>query len=67
MDKIYIGNRDSIFALKADGWFEMNQVGSHKQFTHPTKLGRVTVAHPSRDIPIGTLHSIENQSGLKLP
>jgi predicted RNA binding protein YcfA (HicA-like mRNA interferase family) len=47
--------------LRKDGWDEVNQVGSHKQFKHPTKKGRVTVPHPSRDIPIGTLRSIEKQ------
>jgi len=36
------------------------------QFKHPVKKGRVTVPHPERDIPIGTLKSIEKQSGLKL-
>jgi len=47
--------------LRKDGWDEVNQVGSHKQFKYPTKKGRVTVPHPSRDIPIGTLRSIEKQ------
>jgi predicted RNA binding protein YcfA (HicA-like mRNA interferase family) len=36
------------------------------QFKHPAKAGRVTVPHPKRDIPVGTLKSIEKQSGLKL-
>jgi len=36
------------------------------QFKHPTKMGRVTVPHPKRDVPIGTLKSVEKQSGLKL-
>ncbi|TPI53946.1 MULTISPECIES: type II toxin-antitoxin system HicA family toxin [unclassified Mesorhizobium] len=40
--------------------------GSHAQFKHTTKPGRVKVPHPKRDIPIGTLKSIEKQSGLKL-
>lgn len=61
-----MNSRDVISALKADGWFEVNHEGSHKQFKHPTKQGRVTVVHPSRDIPKGTLISIEKQSGLKL-
>jgi predicted RNA binding protein YcfA (HicA-like mRNA interferase family) len=61
-----MNSRDIIKALKADGWYEVNQVGSHKQFKHPTKSGRVTVPHPRRDVPIGTLKSIEKQSGLKL-
>ena len=29
--------------LKADGWYEVNQVGSHHQYKHPTKPGKVTV------------------------
>ena len=62
----HMNSRDVISALKADGWFEVNHAGSHKQFRHPTKPGRVTVVHPSRDIPAGTLRSIEKQSGIKL-
>lgn len=61
-----MNSRDIISALTADGWFVVAQKGSHKQFKHPTKPGRVTVPHPSRDFPVGTLKSIEKQSGLKL-
>ena len=49
-----------------DGWYEVNQAGSHKQFKHPVKKGRVTLPHPKREIPIGTLKSIEKQAGIKL-
>ena len=59
-------SRELIKRLQKDGWYEVNQVGSHKQFKHPTKKGRVTVPHPSRDIPTGTLKSIEKQAGIKL-
>jgi predicted RNA binding protein YcfA (HicA-like mRNA interferase family) len=59
-------SRDVIKLLKADGWYEVNRVGSHKQFRHPTKKGRVTVPHPNWDIPIGTLKSIGKQAGIKL-
>ncbi|MER9296682.1 type II toxin-antitoxin system HicA family toxin [Mesorhizobium sp. M0621] len=52
--------------LEADGWFEVARKGSHAQFKHRDKPGRVTVPHPRRDIPIGTLRSIEKQAGLKL-
>ena len=55
-----------IKALLADGWREVGQKGSHKQFKHPTKKGRVTIPHPVKDMPIGTLKSIESQSALKL-
>jgi len=57
---------DVIDKLLADGWFEVARKGSHAQFKHRAKPGRVTVPHPKRDIPIGTLKSIERQSGLKL-
>ena len=59
-------SRDVIRELKKDGWYEVNQVGSHKQFKHPTKKGRVTVPHPKRDIPPGTLKSIEKQGEIRL-
>ncbi len=55
-----------IVVLEADGWNRVAQKGSHVQFKHPTKPGRVTVPHPKRDLQIGTLKSIERQSGLKL-
>jgi len=60
-----VNSRDVIAALEADGWREVAQKGSHKQFRHPTKPGRVTVVHPKRDIPVGTLRSIERQAGLR--
>jgi predicted RNA binding protein YcfA (HicA-like mRNA interferase family) len=59
-------SREIIAALEADGWYEVGRKGSHVQFKHKAKPGRVTVPHPERDIPIGTLKSIEKQSGLKL-
>jgi len=58
-------SRELIGALKKDGWYEVNHVGSHEQFMHPEKNGRVTIPHPKRDIPKGTLKSIEKQSGIK--
>jgi predicted RNA binding protein YcfA (HicA-like mRNA interferase family) len=59
-------SRAIISALKADGWEQVAQRGSHVQFKHPTKPGRVTVPHPKRDVPIGTFRSIEKQADLKL-
>ena len=57
-------SREAIQLLKADGWFEVNVVGSHHQFKHPPKKGRVTVKHPDKDIPRKTLASIERRSWL---
>jgi predicted RNA binding protein YcfA (HicA-like mRNA interferase family) len=47
-------------------WSEVRIKGSHHHFKHPSKPGLVTVKHPAKDIPIGTLKSIEKQSGVKL-
>jgi predicted RNA binding protein YcfA (HicA-like mRNA interferase family) len=59
-------SQDIIKALKSDGWKQVSQKGSHVQFKHPTKTGRVTVPHPNKDVPIGTLRSIEKQATIKL-
>ena len=61
-----MSSREVIRELLKDGWFEVAHVGSHKQFKHGSKSGRVTVPHPKRDIPVGTLKSIEKQAGIKL-
>jgi predicted RNA binding protein YcfA (HicA-like mRNA interferase family) len=55
-----------IQALERAGWYEARVKGSHHHFKHPTRKGLVTVPHPRRDIPVGTLRSIERQSGVKL-
>jgi len=52
--------------LREDGWFEVAQAGSHRQFRRPLKAGRVTVPAPRRDIPLSTLRSIEKQAGIRL-
>ena len=59
-------SRDVIRLLEADGWKEVARKGSHAQFKHPVKKGRVTVPHPKRDLPVGTLRSIEKQSGIRI-
>ena len=58
-------SRDVIAELTADGWYKVNVEGSHHQFKHSTKKGKVTVKHPTKDMNIKTLKSIERQSGLK--
>lgn len=52
--------------LAEAGWEQVSKKGSHVQLKHPTRKGKVTVPHPERDIPIGTVKSIERQSGVKL-
>lgn len=52
--------------LAEDGWVLVTVRGSHRQFKHPVRPGRVTVhGKPSDDIAPGTLNSILKQSGLK--
>jgi predicted RNA binding protein YcfA (HicA-like mRNA interferase family) len=52
--------------LQSDGWYLIATRGSHRQFKHPQKTGRVTVpGKPGDDIAIGTLGSILKQAGLK--
>jgi predicted RNA binding protein YcfA (HicA-like mRNA interferase family) len=57
-------SREVIRILKADGWYEVNCVGDHHQFKHPTKSGKVTITHPRKDIPRKTLDSIGKQAGV---
>ena len=59
-------SRAVLAKLAADGWILRRVTGSHHQFRHPTKAGIVTVPHPKRDLPVGTLRSIEKQGGLRL-
>lgn len=58
-------SREVLAMLLADGWYEVNCVGDHHQFKHPSKPGRVTLRHPVKDLDIRDLKSIERQSGLK--
>jgi predicted RNA binding protein YcfA (HicA-like mRNA interferase family) len=59
-------SRTIIRKLEAAGWRRIAVKGSHHQFRHPSHPNRVTVQHPRKDVPIGTLKSIERQSGEKL-
>jgi len=52
--------------LEADGWYLVTTSGSHRQYKHPVKPGRVTVAGKlSADLPPGTERSILRQAGLR--
>jgi predicted RNA binding protein YcfA (HicA-like mRNA interferase family) len=53
-------------AIKDDGWFQVAQRGSHRQFKHSSKPGRVTIAgKPSDELAKGTHMSILKQAGLR--
>jgi predicted RNA binding protein YcfA (HicA-like mRNA interferase family) len=57
---------DLLKLIEKDGWYQMTQSGSHRQFKHLSKPGRVTIAgHPSQDMNKGTLNNILKQAGLK--
>jgi predicted RNA binding protein YcfA (HicA-like mRNA interferase family) len=58
--------RDVIKQLEADGWVLVATKGSHRQYKHPEKTGRVTVAgHPGDDVKPGTLNNILKQAQIK--
>ena len=58
--------REAIRLIEADGWFLVATRGSHRQYKHPTKPGRVTIAgKPSDDLAPGSVNSILKQAGLK--
>ncbi len=57
---------EAVRLIEQDGWFLVATRGSHRQYKHPTKPGRVTVAgKPSDDLAPGTRNSILKQAGLK--
>ncbi len=58
--------RDLIKLLEKDGWYLVRTRGSHRQFKHPSKTGKVTVAgKPGVEMPPGTLNAVLKQAGLK--
>jgi predicted RNA binding protein YcfA (HicA-like mRNA interferase family) len=57
--------KEIIKYIEADGWYWISQKGSHRQFKHPTKRGRVTVPGGlNDDLPPGTSKSILTQAEL---
>ena len=57
-------SREIIKQIEQDGWVLAQIRGSHHQFKHPTKAGRVTVPHPKKDLQIKLVRSILKQAGL---
>jgi predicted RNA binding protein YcfA (HicA-like mRNA interferase family) len=55
---------DLIKMIEADGWYQVRVTGSHHHFKHPNKKGLVTIPHPKKDLPSGTVKSILKQAGL---
>jgi predicted RNA binding protein YcfA (HicA-like mRNA interferase family) len=48
-----------------DGWFLADVGGSHYQYKHPTKPGKVTIPNHRGDIPHKVVDSVLKQAGLK--
>jgi predicted RNA binding protein YcfA (HicA-like mRNA interferase family) len=60
--------REAIQLIEANGWFLVVTKGSHRQYKHPKKPGRVTIAgHPGDDLAPGTLSSILKQAQVDKP
>jgi len=60
--------RNVIRLIEDDGWYLVVTRGSHRQYKHPTKSGRVTIAgHPNDDLAPGTLNSILKQAQVEKP
>lgn len=57
-------SRELIKIIEADGWYLVATKGSHNQFKHEIKRGRVTIPHPKKDLPQQTVKSILKQAGL---
>jgi predicted RNA binding protein YcfA (HicA-like mRNA interferase family) len=66
LDGLSVKVRDVIRLIENDGWFLLATRGSHRQYRHALKPGRVTIAgKPSDDMAPGTLNSVLKQAGLK--
>ena len=67
-DKVLIvySSKEILQILHDDGWIIKNQRGSHLQLIHSTKVGRVTVPHPRKELDPNTVKSIFKQAGLRL-
>ena len=60
--------RDVIKLIEEDGWYLVMTKGSHRQYKHSTKSGRVTIAgHPNDDLAPGTLNSVFKQALIQKP
>ncbi len=57
-------SREIILFLTQNGWRLRKVVGSHHQYVHDDKTGKVTVPHPKKDLPFGTVKSIFKQAAI---
>ena len=59
--------REVLRVVEGDGWYQVRQKGSHRQFKHDAKIGLVTIAYHSLndDVPTGTLGNIYKQAQIE--
>jgi predicted RNA binding protein YcfA (HicA-like mRNA interferase family) len=60
-----MSSREIIKLIENDGWKWVAVNGSHHQFKHPTKPGKVTIPHPRKDLVTKTINSILKEAGLR--
>ncbi|MFM0607431.1 type II toxin-antitoxin system HicA family toxin [Paraburkholderia sediminicola] len=60
-----MNSAEVVKVIQADGWQLIRISGSQHHFRHAVKTGLVTIPHPKKDLPPGTLNSILKQAGLK--
>jgi predicted RNA binding protein YcfA (HicA-like mRNA interferase family) len=58
-----MSSQEIIRRLEKEGWRKVHQTGSHVKYKHPNLPGSVTVPHPKKDLPVGTVRSIYRQAG----
>ncbi len=58
-------SKDVIRKIEAEGWKLIRTKGSHHHFKHPERTGLVTVPHPKKDLPKGTVKNIFKQAGIE--
>jgi predicted RNA binding protein YcfA (HicA-like mRNA interferase family) len=59
-------SRDLIKIVMNDGWYLVNTVGSHKQFKHEVKKGKVTIPHPKGEFTTKMIKSVLKQAQIIL-
>jgi predicted RNA binding protein YcfA (HicA-like mRNA interferase family) len=60
-----VRSKDLIRLVEREGWALRRVRGRHHQFKHPTKPGLVTIPHPKKDMPQGTVKNILRQAGIE--
>lgn len=58
-------SKELIKLLESNGWVLRGVKGSHHMYTHPSKVGHVSVPHPKNDLGVGLVHKLLKQAGIK--